>query len=554
MRLKQVFTKLAEWQTAPFVLTDTPIHAADIKWFMERYPLTCSISDRRRLNREANGFYAEQVAAESILLPEWVPTDRAGLRHGQKLRPYQRVAIDLVEQVNELIILDDVGLGKTYEGLGIALIEGALPLVIVCQPHLQLQWQEKAEAFVDLNVVSVHGTKPYDLPQADIYIIKYSQLSGWVDVLSQGWIRALAFDEVQELRHGQTTMKGAAAHRLCEVVREVSGCLVGLTATLIYNYGIEAYNIVNMFRPGLLGTRDQFLREYCETDASGKGIVRDPDALGAFLQESLMVLRRTKRSVGQEAKQLDPELEWVEPNSKAVSDAEELAKQLAITTLTGSFAESGIAAREFDMRMREMTGIAKAHATASFVRMFVESGQPVLLFGWHREVYEIWQRELADLNPVMYTGSETAVQKERAKQDFIAGKTNLMIMSLRSGAGADGIQHRCSTAIFGELDFSPLVHLQCTGRLDRDGQLDPVYAYYVVTNYGSDPVLIDILGLKQSQSDGIHDPGEKQAERQSDPDRIKRMARRYLESRGVDVDSLVTQVPSMVTDEQLALI
>jgi hypothetical protein len=455
--------------------------------------------------------------------------------------------------MKSLIILDDVGLGKTYEGLGLALMENSLPLVIVCQPHLQSQWLEKAEEFIDLNVHGVKGNTPYDLPKSDIYIFKYTQLSGWVDVLTAGWVRAVAFDEVQELRHGTTTGKGVGAEKLCGAVRNVDGYIAGLTATLIYNYGAEAFNVANMLRPGVLGTRDQFMREYCDM-SSGKGVVKDPDALGSFLQEALMVLRRTKHDVGQEAKQRKPDLHWVDPDQKAIKDSEELAQSLAITALTGSFTEAGVASREFDMRLREMTGISKAYETAAFVRMFIESGQPVVLFAWHREFYEIVNRELADLKPAMYTGSETAVQKERSKKAFINGETDLLIMSLRSGAGADGIQYRSSTAIFGELDFSPQVHKQCIGRLDRDGQPDPVYAYYVVTNYGSDPVLIDVLGLKQSQSDGIHDPGVSGEAEQGDPDRIKRMARAYLKARGLAVEESESEGDKVSEQEELALI
>ncbi len=552
MRLKQIFTKLSPTATSPFRITDTDTNAADIQWFMERYPLKVSLSDRRRLNRDARTFYQHQVEAERILMPNFKPTDRPGLLPGQVLRTYQKQAIDLTEKMKSLIILDDVGLGKTYEGLGLALMNNSLPLVIVCQPHLQAQWLEKAREFIDLKVHGVKGNTPYDLPKSDIYVFKYTQLAGWVDVLTAGWVRALAMDEVQELRHGATTGKGSAAEKVCQAVRNADGYIAGLTATLIYNYGVEAFNIVNMLRPGVLGTRDQFMREYCDM-SSGKGIVKDPDALGSFLQEALMVLRRTKHDVGQEAKQKKPELHWVNPNEKAVKDSEELAQSLAITALTGSFAEAGMASREFDMRLRELTGLSKAHETAAFVRMFIESGQPVVLFGWHREVYEIWNRELADLNPAMYTGSETAAQKERSKKAFINGETNLLIMSLRSGAGADGIQHRSSTAIFGELDFSPLVHRQCIGRLDRDGQLDFVYAYYVVTNYGSDPVLIDVLGLKQSQSDGITDPGQSTEAEQGDPDRIKRMATAFLKARGIELKSEESE-EELSEEEQLALI
>jgi hypothetical protein len=69
-------------------------------------------------------------------------------------------------------------------------------------------------------------------------------------------------------------------------------------------------------------------------------------------------------------------------------------------------------------------------------------------------------------------------------------------MSLRSGAGLDGLQKRCSTMVFGELDWSPGVHHQCIGRLDREGQEQPVTAMFLVCDDGSDPPMMEVLGLK----------------------------------------------------------
>ena len=436
-------------------------------------------------------------------------------------------------------------MGKTYEGLGIALLPNAIPLVVVVEPHLQDQWVEKGESFVELAIHKVKGNTPYSLPAADIYIFKYTQLSPWVDVLTQGWVKAIAFDEIQQLRTGVDSAKGKAAKSICENV----SVRVGLTATLIYNYGIEAWNIVDIIRPGLLGTKDEFLREWCRESINGKGIVKDPDALGAYLRESQMVLRRTKADVGQEAKQQAPHLEWVPPNVTAVKETEALAQQLAIKTLTGDFTEAGQAAREFDLKMREMTGIAKAAQVAAYARMFVETGTPIILFGYHHEVYRIWEQELADLNPLFYTGRQTQAQKERNKKAFISGETNILIMSLRSGAGADGLQHRCSTVIFGEFDWSPKVHEQCGGRVDRDGQVNEVFTFYVATEFGSDPEMIDVIGLKESQSRGIIDPGTSPVNRQVDINRIKNLAENYLASKGVEIPNSKTSIKQLGVDE-----
>jgi hypothetical protein len=541
IRFKQLFAGVRKSSTGPFPLIDTLDNATDLLWFTQRYPLTVSTSDIRYLKKRSKQHTTLVEKTESILSPNYQATERGGLKAGQSLRWYQLTALDFIESVNSVLLIDDVGLGKSYEGLGIGLLPKKLPLVIVCQPHLQEQWAQKAAEFIDLSVHCLKGNTPYELPSADIYIVKYSQLSPWVDVLSSGWIKAIAFDEIQELRTGTESNKGHAARIICEAVET----RVGLTATLIYNYGIEAFNIVNIIRPGLLGTKDEFSREWC----GHAGVVKNPDALGAYLRETQMILRRTKKDVGQEAKQKRPHVEWVAHSEKDVKDIEQLAEQLAIQALS-SDRDSRHAAGQFSLRMRMMTGIAKAKAVAAYVRMFVETGTPILLFGWHHEVYDIWAKELSDLNPLFYTGRQSTAQKEKNKHAFIRGESNILVMSLRSGAGTDGLQHRASTCIYGEFDWSPKVHTQCTGRLDRDGQVDEVFAFYVATQYGSDPAILDVLGLKESQSHGIIDPGEDAIIHEIDVDKIKNLALAYLASRGVAPPVKREEEPSV---EQMAL-
>ena len=105
------------------------------------------------------------------------------------------------------------------------------------------------------------------------------------------------------------------------------------------------------------------------------------------------------------------------------------------------------ATEEFNIMMRQATGIAKAPYVAEFVRMLVESGESVMLYGWHRDVYNIWLERLAEFNPVMYTGTEGPAAKERSKQAFLNDESKVFISSLRSSAGLDGLQYhsKCKT-------------------------------------------------------------------------------------------------------------
>lgn len=139
-----------------------------------------------------------------------------------------------------------------------------------------------------------------------------------------------------------------------------------------------------------------------------------------------------------------------------------------------------------------------------------------------------------DLSPVLYIGSESATAKEQAKQAFVDGRAKVLIISLRAGAGLDGLQHACRTVVFGELDWSPGVHEQCVGRVYRDGQKDPVMAYYLIAEHGADPVIADVLQVKKAQADGIRDPhADLIGSLDIGTGNVRRLAEQFLEQRGM---------------------
>lgn len=87
--------------------------------------------------------------------------------------------------------------------------------------------------------------------------------------------------------------------------------------------------------------------------------------------------------------------------------------------------------------------------------------------------------------------------------------------------------------VFGELDWSPGVHEQCIGRIHRDGQSDPVTAYYLTARDGSDPIIADALGIKREQIAGIRDPDGQLVEKLRGSEiNVRRLAQAYLDRRG----------------------
>lgn len=523
IKLKKIFPKIPRTSRPPYQFDDRPEVCADLEWFMQRYPFKMSDSDALRLATQKSAYLGKVAELEKLFAPEYTPPEFT-LKKGS-IRKYQAQATDLYLKNRVLLCGDAVGLGKTFVALASYADKRTLPCAVVVQTHLPQQWKEKIEEYTNLIVHIIKGTTPYQVPPADVYIFKYSNISYWVNVFETKIFKSVVFDECQELR-----IEGSQKYRGAQALTNSTEFVLGLSATPIYNYGDEIYSIINCMKENSLGSKDDFIREWGSGGFERK--IADPKALGTYLRENYLFLRRTREEVGQELPVVNKIVETVDYDEGAVDSIEALARTLAIRATTGTFVERGQAARELDIMVRQVTGVSKAKYVAQYVKMLLECGESVLLAGWHRDIYEIWNKELADFKPVMYTGSESPAEKEKSKKAFTSGESKLMIISLRSGVGLDGLQYAGSLVVFGELDWSPAVHDQVIGRLDREGQQKQVTAIYLVSNSGSDPLIVDLLGLKASQASGVVDPELGLQQVNSDESRIKLLAELYLEKKG----------------------
>lgn len=525
-KLRRMF-EVAKRASGDLILLDnTTATCRELEWIMTRFPLACDplAAKVMRLSAAAQRQLEEDTRAVMqgvIALPP--------MRMTTPLRAYQSTAFDLVRVVKSLMLADEMGLGKT--AVGAALAAYARPACIVCNTHMAMQWKRQLKKFAaDLRVVIAPTTKPETLGKWDVIIVPYSKLQGWRDELA-GQLVAIVFDEMQELRGMDTNKHAAAAHI-------AAGCQyrLGLTGTPIYNYGGEIFATMNILRPGDLGTYEEFTREWCVPVGSGKYAVIDPPALRAHLLDNGMMLRRKRTDVGRELPPIS-RVRHVVPFKASVFDAlKGEMLQLAAQILSDSteFTEKGEASRLLDMKLRQATGLAKAPYIADMVTEMVKEGEKVVLGAWHREVYDVLTERFKAEGVAnwMYTGSESTKAKDDNVQAFMNHEGGgVFIMSLRSGAGLDGLQHCCNIVVIAELDWSPGVIEQLICRVARDGQQNGCTVIYPVVEAGSDPVVSGVLGLKSEQALGVVD-GEKNADvidAQNTGHRIKRLAADFLE-------------------------
>lgn len=479
----------------------------DLLMLRHRYPLT--------LTDDAKEIWDSQFNALVVSFdggPAPIPPERRCFKG--TLLPFQVDGVAFMAAQRKCLLADDMGLGKTVMAFGLLDRVQAYPALIVCQPHVQRHWERKLEEFMSVRPagatllarghadhiptwLSLMGAKASDdTPEADIYIVHYLVLHAWAQLLKQRNVRTLIFDEAQELRHS-----GSRKYDSARLVSRSAHNVVGLSGTPIYNRGGEIQQVLNVISNGCLGTQVDFLRTWC---ASGFGsqidVVTEPDKLGEYLRDRKLMLRRVKEEVQSE---LPPKRCVVEPIdadrvefANLVRAAAEIARQAQ--EVTDPFDRARME-QEALAQTRRATGIAKVPAVNSFLRGLMEVGEPTLVFAHHHAVVDAIKEALEEFNPVCITGRENQNVKTQAQDDFAEGKTNLCLISLRAATGIDGLQARARCVVFAELDWSPAVHRQAEDRAHRMGQKNSIIVYYLITDLGTDPDMLSMLGLKKWQ-------------------------------------------------------
>jgi len=564
MRLKRLFPRAQKNRSGWISFEHTLEVARDLEWVLQRWPMKVTKLDRQRLAAATAEYVERQDLVASLLVGDRGHLPGA-LTPSREPREYQLVAADLTLATGRLLLADELGLGKTMSGLLALRNPDLLPALVVCPTHLPHHWKrELSKTLPSLRAHIIRTGQPYDPAKRremngydpDVLIINYHKLRGWVDHLA-GRVKTVIFDEAQELRRADSDKYKAAAR-----VADLAHVRMGLTATPIYNYAAEIHNVLSVIAPDALGSREEFAREWAGASGwSDKLAVKDPAALGAHLRSEGIFLRRTRVEVGRELPAIVRVPHRVDADE---GELDRLLEQGGAATLAETILHSSdrkevfTASGEIDMQMRRATGVAKAPYVAAFVDMLLESEDKVVLFGWHRDVYRIWLQRLAKHHPVMFTGSESPAQKELARARFIGGEdlrsavadvhrrgwrgsyeefiaatgeSRILLMSLRSGSGLDGLQQVCKVGVFGELDWSPGIHDQCEGRYHRDGQTEPSVSYFLVSDVGSDPVVADVLNLKEQGSRPIVDPDRPLFEAVDVSDRMRKLAESVLMKR-----------------------
>jgi len=520
--------RLPALRADPFCVPQLDAFLADGEVWVDPDALAL-LQEIREQHARAAGLVALSCATDA-------PLHVSGL--GGELKPFQRAGVSYLLARRRAFLADEQGLGKTIEALAAVEAAGAYPAVVVCPASLKLNWLRELERWLpqrSARALSGNGggeglgNGGGDGPGngggegagvsdgegahvvADFTVVNYDIVAARLQELCALAPGALVLDESHYCKNA-AAKRTQAVQRLSAVVPR-DGLVLALSGTPVTNRPAE---LISQLR--ILGRLEDF----------GSGVRFGQRFRGADAHLRLHWHLRARCFVRRLKADVLPQLP---AKTRAIVPVEldnEAEYRLAERDLVAWLRSQPLDLRELDAKvaaalraerlvrcnaLKLLAARGKLHAALAWIHDFRSSGEPLVVFAYHREI----QRAVLARFPsaLHILGEDSAASRDAALQAFQAARGGeqhgLIVCSLET-AGHGITLTRSSNVAFLELAWTPATHDQAEDRCHRIGQQDAVNASYLLAADTIDETISTLLERKRAVigavTDGLDDEQE----------------------------------------------
>ncbi len=419
----------------------------------------------------------------------------------------------LLRMRGRAILADEVGLGKTIEA-GMVLSELYLRqlaqrVLILAPAGLVGQWAEELDRKFALPVKVAAGRR--DIASATgasviLLSVAVARRKAIAELLSaQPW-DLIIVDEAHRLRN-----PGSASAQLVKSLK--TQYLLLLTATPVVNQLEDLFQLVNLVRPGHLGTPSQFRGRH-GTGRPGNEVT-GIRGLRTGLRQVMVRHRRSEVAV-----MLPPrvaETFVVAPSAEEASFYGQVAERVRETAKSGGAREAmGLASllrlagsnlnamgprlvrAGWDDLAAQVAALPPSRKSEALMRLLaqqVAAGEKVVVFTAFHETQDLL-RELASaegLDVAVYHGRLSRREKDEA---IAASRGECQILLTTEAAGEGRNLQFCRALVNYDLPWNPMQIEQRLGRIHRIGQESEVMLWNLVSGGSLEEVVLRVLESK----------------------------------------------------------
>lgn len=457
---------------------------------------------------------------------------REGKEFQGVLRPYQQAGLSWLLFLRDHglsgCLADDMGLGKTVQTVALLQLikaRGELGKVLIVAPVTTLpNWESEIEAFTpDLSRHRHHGAGRAavaslfeEAGSPDIILTSYATLRNDIEGFTEYSFDFLILDEAQ-------AFKNPASQTFRAVKMIKAKTRLSLTGTPLENNLLELWSQFDVLVPGLLGTRNHFIKTYCNSPVEeGTPVMEDESHPMARLKTMIrpFMLRRTKRLVAPEL----PEKEEILLYAEMEKDQEEL-----YIKLRNFFQETLLSAMERDPNWKRspvfLEGLLRLRQTAIFpalvseeyrgissckftllqekVEEIVSEGNKVIIFSQFTGALKHIREYVRTLScGLLYLDGQSRNRDSLIRSFQEDAKQQVFLISLK--AGGVGINLTAADyVIIVDPWWNPAVERQAVDRAHRIGRTEKVIAYRLMVRGTVEEKILQLQERKRRLSEEV---------------------------------------------------
>ncbi|MCW2748674.1 MAG: helicase [Nocardioidaceae bacterium] len=467
------------------------------------------------------------------IVPAVQPPELAG-----QLRDYQLQGLRWMTQLVDLglggVLADDMGLGKTVMLIALHLhrtTETTGPTLVVCPASVLGNWEREIIRFAPgTHVRRYHGAgRSLDGVKDGFVLTTYATMRADSEALAaheSGWGLVVA-DEAQNVKNPRS--------RTSQALRGIRAeTRLALTGTPVENNLSELWAILDWTTPGLLGSHEEFRRQWSRPIEGHRD-----DARATQLSQLIrpFVLRRRKSDPGI-APELPPKIE-TDHSVHLTREQVGLYEAVVRDTLTQIRSSEGIRRRGLVVKLltqlkqicnhpaqflrqptSRLTGRSgKFLVFDELVEEIVAEGGAILVFTQYAQMGRLIARHLAErkIGHMFLHGGTTVNNREVMVNRFQGGEVPVFILSLKA-AGVGLNLTKADHVIHFDRWWNPAVEDQATDRAHRIGQTKPVQVHRLISAGTIEESIAELIASKRSLADAVVNGGEAALTELSDAD------------------------------------
>lgn len=434
------------------------------------------------------------------------------------LYPYQKEAIAYQLTKRSTLNAADMGTGKTVMAIVSVEVEDLFPCLVVTPASVKYNWAYQWGLVNPNRRVSVINDNAFD-QTSDVFIINYDSLGRnekndngdvKVNLKYEGLVnvkfKSVVCDEAQNVKNSKTLRSRA----LKKLIKGVEYRLM-LTGTPVLNRPSEMINLLSLMGvfDKLFGGWKHYVYKYCDAkitrygyDISGASNLIE---LNAYLKQHCY-FRIEKRDVLKDLPERVDTVLYVDIDNRKEYES---AKNDLIGYLKENFgqlkADNALMAEQLVLinTLLRLSAMGKFEQITGWVDDYLESSDnKLVVFGVHVDLL----KQLADKYSCdLIVGDVDQRKRFEIVNSFQKNKKRVLFMNIQTGGvGIDGLQNVSSDVLFVEMPWRYADIEQAVSRLERVGQRNNIFAYFMLGRDTIDIDMWDMILKKRQVTDGVN--------------------------------------------------